>query len=185
MRNLRSKSCRASSGRYRIRTLPARGSFQRYVLVASFKDYPRLIDHASQQKWASRPEGKLENRSRRSLHARQIDLLRPKTTGADRNLQHPSSCVFPCRRRHRHGAHVRTFDMQIITKHELEYTFTSINKKEHKLTDTFLEDRKVWVKNETVPDGHLLLAAAGDDSDEELRVGRAGDDDDDANTVSK
>jgi len=30
------------------------GSFQRQVLVPSFKDYPRLIDYPSQPKWASR-----------------------------------------------------------------------------------------------------------------------------------
>ena len=86
-------------------------------------------------------------------------------------------------------ATARTFDMQIISKHGPEYTFTSINKEEHELTDTFLKDKKVRVKNEMVPDGDLLLAAAGDDSDEEMqsvasdddeepRVRRAGDDDD-------
>ena len=79
-----------------------------------------------------------------------------------------------------------TFDTQIITKHGPKYTFTSINKEEHELTDTFL---KVRVTNEMVPDGDLLLAAAGDDSDEEMQnvvsdddeepcVRRAGDDDD-------
>jgi len=39
-------------------------------------------------------------------------------------------------------ASARMFDMQIITKHGLEYTFTSINKEEHELTDTFLNDRR-------------------------------------------
>ena len=88
-------------------------------------------------------------------------------------------------------ATARTFDMQITTKHGPEYTFTSINKEEHELTDTFLKDKKVRVKNEKVPDGDLLLAAAGDGSDEgmqriasggddEPRVRRAGDDDDDS-----
>ena len=88
-------------------------------------------------------------------------------------------------------ATARTFDMQIITKHGPEYTFTSINKEEHELTDTFLKDKKVRVKNEMVPEGDLLLAAAGDDSDEEMqsvasdddeepRVRRTGDDDDDS-----
>ena len=38
---------------------------------------------------------------------------------------------------------VRTFDMQIITKHGSEYTFTSINKEGHELTDTSLKDKKV------------------------------------------
>ena len=87
-------------------------------------------------------------------------------------------------------ATARTFDMQIITKHGPEYTFTSINKEEHEPTDAYLKDKKVRVKNEMVPDGDLLLAAAGDDSDEEMqsvasdddeepRVRRTGDDDDD------
>jgi hypothetical protein len=87
-------------------------------------------------------------------------------------------------------ATARTFDMQIITKHGPEYTFTSINKEEHEPTDGYLKDKKVRVKNEMVPDGDLLLAAAGDDSDEEMqsvasdddeepRVRRTGDDDDD------
>ncbi|KAI0304455.1 structure-specific recognition protein-domain-containing protein [Multifurca ochricompacta] len=88
-------------------------------------------------------------------------------------------------------ATARTFDMQIVTKHGPEYTFTSINKEEHEPTDAYLKDKKVRVKNEMVPDGDLLLAAAGDDSDEEMqsvasdddeepRVRRAGDDDDDS-----
>jgi structure-specific recognition protein 1 len=88
-------------------------------------------------------------------------------------------------------ATARTFDMQIITKHGPEYMFTSINKEEHELTDTYLKDKKVRVKNEMVPDGDLLLAAAVDDSDEEMqsvasdddeepRVRRTGDDDDDS-----
>lgn len=88
-------------------------------------------------------------------------------------------------------ATARTFDMQIVTKHGPEYTFTSINKEEHEPTDAYLKDKKVRVKNEMVPDGDLLLAAAGDDSDEEMqsvasdddeepRVRRTGDDDDDS-----
>ena len=38
----------------------------------------------------------------------------------------------------------RTFDVQIITKHGSEYTFTSINKEGHELTDTSLKDKKVF-----------------------------------------
>ena len=87
-------------------------------------------------------------------------------------------------------ATARTFDMQIITKHGPEYTFTSINKEEHEPTDAYLKDKKVRVKNEMVPEGDLLLAAAGDESDEEMqsvasdddeepRVRRTGDNDDD------
>lgn len=88
-------------------------------------------------------------------------------------------------------ATARTFDMQIVTKSGPEYTFTSINKEEHEPTDAYLKDKKVRVKNEMVPDGDLLLAAAGADSDEEMqsvasdddeepRVRRTGDDDDDS-----
>ena len=68
-----------------------------------------------------------------------------------------------------------TFDMQIVTKHGPEYTFTSINKEEHKLPDTFLNDEKLRVENEVVPDGGLLLAAA-DDSDEETQSVASDDD---------
>jgi len=58
------------------------------------------------------------------------------------------------------------------------YMFTSINKEEHKLTDTLLKDKKVRVKNTMAPDGGLLLgAAAEDDSDEEMQSGVASDDD--------
>ncbi|KAH9969560.1 structure-specific recognition protein-domain-containing protein [Russula dissimulans] len=88
-------------------------------------------------------------------------------------------------------ATARTFDMQIVTNHGPEYTFTSINKEEHEPTDAYLKDKKVRVKNEMLPEGDLLLAAAGDDSDEEMqsvasdddeepRVRRTGDDDDDS-----
>ena len=49
-------------------------------------------------------------------------------------------------------ATARMFDMQIITKLEPEDMFTSINKEEYELTDTFLKDKKVWVKDEMVPD---------------------------------
>jgi structure-specific recognition protein 1 len=41
------------------------------------------------------------------------------------------------------------------------------NKEEHKPTDTCLKDKKMCVKNEMLPDGDLLLAVAGGDSDEE------------------
>jgi len=40
-------------------------------------------------------------------------------------------------------AMAHTFGMQTITKHGPKYTFTSINKEEHKLMDTFLKDKKV------------------------------------------
>ena len=59
------------------------------------------------------------------------------------------------------------FDMQIITNGP-EYTFMPINKKEHELIDAYLKDKKLWVKNEVVPDGDLLLAMAGDDLDKEM-----------------
>jgi structure-specific recognition protein 1 len=53
--------------------------------------------------------------------------------------------------------------------------FTSINKEEHELADTFLNDEKVRMKNEMVPDGGLLLAVA-DDSDEEMQSVASDDD---------
>jgi len=62
----------------------------------------------------------------------------------------------------------RTFDLKVITKSGPEHTFTSINKGEHEVTEAYLRDKRVKVKNEMVPDADLLLAAvAGDDDDDE------------------
>ena len=62
----------------------------------------------------------------------------------------------------------RTFDLKIVTKSGPEHNFTSINRDEHEITETYLKDKKVRVKNEMVPDADLLLAAvAGDDDDDE------------------
>jgi len=47
--------------------------------------------------------------------------------------------------------------------------FMSSNKEEHQLTDTFLKDKKVQVKDEMVLDGDLLVAVAGDDLDEDMQ----------------
>ncbi|KAJ2912135.1 hypothetical protein MD484_g8279, partial [Candolleomyces efflorescens] len=69
----------------------------------------------------------------------------------------------------------RTFDFKIVTKSGPEYNFTSINKEEHEVTEAYLKDKKVRVKNEMVPDAELLLASAGVDAD---------DDDDDMSVVS-
>ena len=61
----------------------------------------------------------------------------------------------------------RTFDLKIVTKSGPEHNFTSINRDEHEITETYLKDKKVRVKNEMVPDADLLLAAvAGDDDDD-------------------
>ena len=55
-----------------------------------------------------------------------------------------------------------------MTKGGTEYNFTSINRDEHEITETYLKDKKVRVKNEMVPDADLLLAAvAGDDDDDD------------------
>ena len=63
----------------------------------------------------------------------------------------------------------RTFDLKVITKSGPEHTFTSINKGEHEVTEAYLRDKRVKVKNEMVPDADLLLAAvAGDDDDEDM-----------------
>ncbi|KAF8157887.1 structure-specific recognition protein-domain-containing protein [Crassisporium funariophilum] len=62
----------------------------------------------------------------------------------------------------------RTFDLKIVTKGGPEHNFTSINKEEHEVTEAYLKDKKVRVKNEMVPDADLLLAAvAGDDDDDD------------------
>ena len=61
----------------------------------------------------------------------------------------------------------RTFDLKIVTKTGPEHNFTSINRDEHEITETYLKDKKVRVKNEMVPDADLLLAAVADDDDDE------------------
>ena len=61
----------------------------------------------------------------------------------------------------------RTFDVKIVTKSGPEYTFTSINKEEHEVTESYLKEKKVKVKNEMM-EGELLLAAE-DDEDEEMQ----------------
>ena len=62
----------------------------------------------------------------------------------------------------------RTFDLKIVTKSGPEHNFTSINRDEYEITETYLKDKKVRVKNEMVPDADLLMAAvAGDDDDDD------------------
>lgn len=85
-------------------------------------------------------------------------------------------------------AAARTFDLKIVTKSGPEFNFTSINKEEHEVTETYLKDKKIKVKNEMAPD--VDLAAVVDDDDDDMqsvvssdeeprkRVSRAGDDDD-------
>ena len=69
----------------------------------------------------------------------------------------------------------RTFDIKIVTKSATEHTFTSINKEEHEVTEAYLHDKKIKVKNEMLPDQELLLAAVGVDDD---------DDDDDMASIA-
>lgn len=82
----------------------------------------------------------------------------------------------------------RTFDLKIVTKSGPEYTFTSVNKEEHEITEAYLKEKKVKVKNEMM-EGELIMGV--DDEDEEMqsvassgeeepkpRLG--GDDDDDS-----
>jgi structure-specific recognition protein 1 len=73
------------------------------------------------------------------------------------------------------AAAARTFDLKIVTKSGPEHNFTSINKEDHELVETYLKDKKIRVKNEMIPDADLLLAAAAGDDD---------DDDDDMQSVS-
>jgi structure-specific recognition protein 1 len=63
----------------------------------------------------------------------------------------------------------RTFDLKITTKSGPEYTFTSINKEEHEVTEAYLKEKKVRIKNEMIPDADILMAAVGDDDDEEMQ----------------
>ncbi|KAF5309610.1 hypothetical protein D9611_013984 [Ephemerocybe angulata] len=77
------------------------------------------------------------------------------------------------------AAAARTFDLKIVTRSGPEFNFTSINKEEHEVTEAYLKDKKVRVKNEMLPDADLLLAAVGaDDDDDDMQsvvssVGRA------------
>lgn len=60
----------------------------------------------------------------------------------------------------------RTFDLKIVTKSGPEYTFTSVNKEEHEVTETYLKEKKVKVKNEMM-EGELIMGV--DDEDEEMQ----------------
>ncbi|PPQ80406.1 hypothetical protein CVT25_001719 [Psilocybe cyanescens] len=62
----------------------------------------------------------------------------------------------------------RTFDIKITTKAGgPEYLFTSINKEEHEITEAYLRDKKIRVKNEMVPDADLLMKAVVDDGEDD------------------
>ncbi|KAG6903162.1 hypothetical protein C0995_004710 [Termitomyces sp. Mi166 len=77
------------------------------------------------------------------------------------------------------AAAARTFDLKIITKSGPEHSFTSINKEDHELVETYLREKKIKVKNEMVPDADLLLAAAaGDDDDDDEEMQSVDSDDD-------
>ena len=57
----------------------------------------------------------------------------------------------------------RQDELLTLKKTGPEHEFTSIRE----IAKTFLKDKKVWVKNEMVPDADLLLAAvAGNDDDD-------------------
>lgn len=81
----------------------------------------------------------------------------------------------------------RTFDMKIVTKSGSDLTFTSINKEEHEVVGSYLQDKKVKTKNEMM-EGELAIGV--DDEDEEMQSvassgeeapkPRRGDDDDDS-----
>lgn len=75
------------------------------------------------------------------------------------------------------GAAGRTFDLKVITKSGPEHTFTSINKSEHEVTEAFLKDKRVKVKNEMIPDAELLMGAVDDDDDESMASVVSSDDD--------
>ena len=63
-------------------------------------------------------------------------------------------------------AAARTFDLKIVSKTGPEVTFTSINKEEHEVTEAYLKEKKVKVKNEMM-EGELILGV--DDDDEEMQ----------------
>ena len=73
----------------------------------------------------------------------------------------------------------RTFDIKVVLKSGGEYMFTSINKEEHEVTEAYLKDKKIRVKNEMVPDADLLLTAVGSDDDEDMQSVISDDEDED------
>lgn len=81
----------------------------------------------------------------------------------------------------------RTFDLKIVTKSGPEYSFTSVNKEEYEVTESFLKEKKVKVKNEMM-EGELIMNVDDDDdemqsvasSGEEAPKPRAGGDDEDS-----
>ncbi|KAF8965979.1 structure-specific recognition protein-domain-containing protein [Flammula alnicola] len=77
----------------------------------------------------------------------------------------------------------RTFDIKIVSKTGPEHTFTSINKEEHEVTEAYLRDKKIRVKNEMVPDADLLLAAVVDDDEDEDMQSVVSDDSDERGKV--
>ncbi|KAF8321969.1 structure-specific recognition protein-domain-containing protein [Cantharellus anzutake] len=63
-------------------------------------------------------------------------------------------------------ASARTFDIKVLTKGGQETTFSSINKEEHELIETFLRSKKLRIKNEM--NEEILVAAQLDDSDDDM-----------------
>ncbi|THH31232.1 hypothetical protein EUX98_g2940 [Antrodiella citrinella] len=68
----------------------------------------------------------------------------------------------------------RTFDLKIVTKSGPEYSFTSVNKEEHELTETYLKEKKVKVKNEMM-EGELIMNVLDDDDEEMQSVASSGE----------
>ncbi len=63
-------------------------------------------------------------------------------------------------------ASARTFDMKVLTKGGQETTFSSINKEEHELIESFLHSKKLRIKNEM--NEEILITARLDDSDDDM-----------------
>lgn len=64
-------------------------------------------------------------------------------------------------------ASARTFDLKIQSK-DAEITFSSINKEEHELVESFLKSKKLRVKNEINDDMLTGAVAELEDSDEDM-----------------
>lgn len=68
-------------------------------------------------------------------------------------------------------ASARTFDLKIVVSDGPEITFSSINKEEHEIVETFLKSKKLRVKNEISDDmltGGVALQLDDDDSDVDM-----------------
>lgn len=76
------------------------------------------------------------------------------------------------------GAASRTFDMKIVMRKGMDYTFSNLNKEEHPMLEAFLLSKRVKVKNEMGAEEAALRDLASSSDEETGAPRKAGDDDD-------